>query len=187
MENLYKKEKEKVLIANELWFHYQQENGTVGEVLRGLSLTLYKGELLCLLGGNGAGKTTLLKILSGIKKPWRGNVKYVRKEPAGYLPQNTQSMFIKDTVEEELLDGADGDEARALDMAERMELTGFLKRHPYDLSGGETQRLAAAKLLLGQKKVLLMDEPTKGMDAWTKEQLGRHLKICAARESPFFW
>ena len=101
---IYKKEKEKVLIANELWFHYQQENGTVGEVLRGLSLTLYKGELLCLLGGNGAGKTTLLKILSGIKKPWRGNVKYVRKEPAGYLPQNTQSMFIKDTVEEELLD-----------------------------------------------------------------------------------
>ena len=173
---IYKKEKEKVLIANELWFHYQQENGTVGEVLRGLSLTLYKGELLCLLGGNGAGKTTLLKILSGIKKPWRGNVKYVRKEPAGYLPQNTQSMFIKDTVEEELLDGAGGDEARALDMAERMELTGFLKRHPYDLSGGETQRLAAAKLLLGQKKVLLMDEPTKGMDAWTKEQLGRHLE-----------
>lgn len=89
-------------------------------------------------------------------------------------------MFIKDTVEEELLDGADGDEARALDMAERMELTGFLKRHPYDLSGGETQRLAAAKLLLGQKKVLLMDEPTKGMDAWTKEQLGRHLKnLCS--------
>lgn len=177
---IYEKEKEKVLIANELWFHYQQENGTVGEVLRGLSLTLYKGELLCLLGGNGAGKTTLLKILSGIKKPWRGNVKYVRKEPAGYLPQNTQSMFIKDTVEEELLDGADGDEARALDMAERMELTGFLKRHPYDLSGGETQRLAAAKLLLGQKKVLLMDEPTKGMDAWTKEQLGRHLKnLCS--------
>lgn len=131
---IYKKEK--VLIANELWFHYQQENGTVGEVLRGLSLTLYKGELLCLLGGNGAGKTTLLKILSGIKKPWRGNVKYVRKEPAGYLPQNTQSMFIKDTVEEELQDGAGGDEARALDMAKRMELTGFLKRHPYDLSGG---------------------------------------------------
>lgn len=96
-------------------------------------------------------------------------------------------MFIKDTVEEELLDGADGDEARALDMAERMELTGFLKRHPYDLSGGETQRLAAAKLLLGQKKVLLMDEPTKGMDAWTKEQLDGILKICAARESPFFW
>lgn len=71
-----------------------------------------------------------------------------KKEPAGYLPQNTQSMFIKDTVEEELLDGADGDEAWALEMAERMELTGFLKRHPYDLSGGETQRLAAAKLLL---------------------------------------
>lgn len=150
----HREKREAVLSAKELWFHYQQENGTVGEVLRGLSLTLYKGELLCLLGGNGAGKTTLLKILSGIKKPWRGNVKYVRKEPAGYLPQNTQSMFIKDTVEEELLDGADGDEARALDMAERMELTGFLKRHPYDLSGGETQRLAAARLLLGQKKVL---------------------------------
>ena len=124
-ELIYRKEKEKVLIANELWFHYPQVNGTVGEVLRGLSLTLYKGELLCLLGGNGAGKTTLLKIFSGIKKPWRGNVKYVRKESAGYLPQNTQSMFIKDTVKEELLDGAGGAEARALDMAEQMELTGF--------------------------------------------------------------
>ncbi len=166
-----KKKRAAVLQAKEIWFSYQKENGTAEEVLRGLSLTLYKGELLCLLGGNGAGKTTLLKILSGIRKPWRGNVKYVEKEPTGYLPQNTQSMFVRDTVMEELMDGAGGDEARALDMAEQMELTGFLKRHPYDLSGGETQRLAAAKLLLGQKKVLLMDEPTKGMDAWTKEHL----------------
>lgn len=178
--DIHKEKRDAVLSAKEIWFSYQQENGTVGEVLRGLSLTLYKGELLCLLGGNGAGKTTLLKILSGIKKPWRGNIKYAKKEQTGYLPQNTQSMFVRDTVMEELMDGADGDEARAFAMAEQMELTEFLKRHPYDLSGGETQRLAAAKLLLGQKKVLLMDEPTKGMDAWTKEQLGRYLKnLCS--------
>ena len=172
-----KKSSPVVLTASELWFRYEEKGA---DILRGLSLGLEKGRLLCLLGGNGAGKTTLLKILCGIKTPFRGRVRAQKGERVGYLPQNTQAMFTKDTVEEELEDSADTKEA-ALKMAEQMELSGLLRQHPYDLSGGETQRLGLAKLLLGKYTILLLDEPTKGMDAWTKEQLGERLRgLCAS-------
>lgn len=166
------------LKAQELWFRYEE---TGADILRGLSLEIKKGQLLCLLGGNGAGKTTLLKLLSGLSKPYRGRVKLEKGERLGLLPQSTKAMFTMDTVREELLDSAEGDGQRMEQAAEQMELKGLYGQHPYDLSGGETQRLALAKLLLKDDTVLLLDEPTKGMDAYAKDHLAVHLKALAAR------
>ena len=140
-------------------------------------VTLREGELLCLLGGNGAGKTTLLQTLATFKKPYRGKVKLSKGQRLCMLPQNARSLFVADTVEKELLDGAEQDKAKAVQMAERLELTPLLVRHPYDLSGGEIQRLAVGKLLLREATVLLLDEPTKGLDAYAKAELAKLLQV----------
>ena len=171
------KKKDPVLAAEEVWFRYDE---TGADVLRGLDLELWRGELLCLLGGNGAGKTTLMKLLAGIKKPYRGKVRSAKDVKLCMLPQNALSLFTYDTVGRELLESADGDEAHARAMAEKLELDGLLERHPYDLSGGEVQRAAIAKLLLRRGNVLLLDEPTKGLDAYAKRQLAEMLRGVAA-------
>ena len=162
-----------VLEAKELWFRYSEKSA---DVLRGASISLKEGELFCLLGGNGAGKTTLFKMLASLAKPYRGKVKLAKDRTLCMLPQNARTLFVADTAEKELLDSADGDRAKAFEMAEKMELTELLSRHPYDLSGGETQRLALGKLLLRNANVLLLDEPTKGLDAYAKAELAKHLK-----------
>ena len=162
-----------VLEGKELWFRYNEKSA---DVLRGASIKLNKGELFCLLGGNGAGKTTLLKILAGLAKPYRGKTKLAKGQKLCMLPQNAKTLFVADTAEKELLDSSDGDRDLALKMAERLELTPLLARHPYDLSGGETQRLALGKLLLRNADVLILDEPTKGLDAYAKAGLAKILK-----------
>ena len=134
-----------VLEGKELWFRYTENSK---DILRGTDVTLHQGELLCLLGGNGAGKTTLMQTLANFKKPYRGKVKLAKGQRLCMLPQNARSLFVADTVEKELLDSAEQDKAKAVQMAERLELTPLLARHPYDLSGGEIQRLAVGKLLL---------------------------------------
>ena len=162
-----------VLEGKELWFRYTEKGK---DILRGTDVTLREGELLCLLGGNGAGKTTLLQTLATFKKPYRGKVKLARGQRLCMLPQNARSLFVADTVEKELLDSAEQDKAKAAQMAERLELTPLLARHPYDLSGGEIQRLAVGKLLLREATVLLLDEPTKGLDAYAKAELAQLLR-----------
>jgi energy-coupling factor transporter ATP-binding protein EcfA2 len=162
-----------VLSAHELWFRYGE---TERDVLRGLDINLYKGELMCLLGGNGAGKSTLLQALVGTLKPYRGKVSALKSEKVCMLPQNAKTLFVTDTVKGELLDCAEDDEAKAADMADRLELTALLARHPYDLSGGEIERLAIAKLLLRDADVLLLDEPIKGLDASAKQSLAELLQ-----------
>ena len=162
-----------VLEGKELWFRYTEKGK---DVLRGTDVTLHQGELLCLLGGNGAGKTTLLQALAGFRKPYRGKVKLAKGQRLCMLPQNARSLFVADTVEKELLDSAEQDKAKAVQMAEKLELTPLLTRHPYDLSGGETQRLAVGKLLLREATVLLLDEPTKGLDAYAKAELAQLLR-----------
>ena len=161
-----------VLEGKELWFRYTEKSK---DVLRGTDVTLHQGELLCLLGGNGAGKTTLMQALAGFRKPYRGKVKLAKGQRLCMLPQNARSLFMADTVEKELLDSAEQDKAKAVQMAERLELTPLLARHPYDLSGGEIQRLAVGKLLLREATVLLLDEPTKGLDAYAKAELAQLL------------
>ena len=159
--------------AKDLWFRYAEKGK---DVLRGADVTLYHGELLCLLGGNGAGKTTLLNVLAGTARAYRGKVKAEKGGRLCMLPQNVRSLFVADAVRQELLDSAEQDMARAQAMAARLELDDLMDRHPYDLSGGESQRLAVGKLLLRRGTILLLDEPTKGLDAYAKRQLAMLLQ-----------
>ncbi|MBQ1501576.1 MAG: ATP-binding cassette domain-containing protein, partial [Firmicutes bacterium] len=163
-EPLHPHGEETVLSVEEAWFKYDQEGR---DVLRGLSLELKKGEFLAVMGGNGAGKSTLLSLIAGLNKPYRGRVSPCCR--TALLPQNVQALFVKNTVAEELADTAGSlpPESRAEKVAEAVRLCrleGLLEQHPYDLSGGEQQRMAFAKLLLTEAPLLLLDEPTKGMD-----------------------
>lgn len=162
-EGLSAETKPCVLEAENIWFRYEQ-NGS--DIIKGMKLSLQKGEWLCLLGGNGTGKTTAIKVLSGLQKPYRGTV--TTREEIGYLPQNPQTLFVKKTVEADLREVLTGQqsekEERLRDMIKLCRLTGLEQRHPYDLSGGEQQRLGLAKVLLRQPGILLLDEPTKGLD-----------------------
>ena len=155
------------LTCDDLWFRYEKEST---DVVKGFSLNLHKGEFYALLGGNGAGKTTALKTISGLRTPYRGEVKLQGK--VGHLPQNPQTLFVKRTVREDLYEVFHGEKVskdmQDKEVARITELCGlreFLDRHPYDISGGEQQRTALAKVLLTAPDILLLDEPTKGFDA----------------------
>ncbi|MBU5479728.1 ABC transporter ATP-binding protein [Blautia sp. MSJ-19] len=195
-----KKKKEKPVIeVKDVWFRYEKDSP---DVVRDLSFQVKKGEFYALVGGNGTGKSTTLSLLSRIRAPYRGRIclegKDIRKFSdgelyngyLGVLPQNPQSLFLKKTVLEDLYSVIGGKKERrsqeypiAMQKEKAIEgivsltrLEGLLERHPYDLSGGEQQRLALAKVLLLRPKILLMDEPTKGMDAEYKEELGKILR-----------
>lgn len=152
-----------VLTCRGLWFRYGRMEP---DVVRGAEVNLYPGECVCLLGGNGSGKTTFLKLLAGILTPQEGTCRVLGEKikgsrpQIGYLPQDVETMFVTDSVHREMkLVGIPDD-----------RLT-----HPYDLSGGEKQQLALRKLLAAERRVLLLDEPGKGLDASAKEQLGELL------------
>lgn len=169
---------EVVLQAEDLWFRYEKDSP---DVVKGMQLTLKKGELYALLGGNGTGKTTALKLLSGLKVPYRGKVKIQGK--LGHLPQNPQTLFVKRTVREDLYEifrskhlSREEQDRKVSYVVELCELKPFLDRHPYDISGGEQQRTALAKVLLTEPDVLLLDEPTKGFDAEFKVTFAGILK-----------
>ena len=176
-EKKYSYAENKILEARELWHKYEKEGE---DVVKGLSIELHPGEFLALLGGNGTGKTTSLKLLAGLVKPYRGEAE--RKGKIGLLPQNPQSLFVKKTVREDLFELFEGKrvektayEKRVAYMVQLCQLEKLLDRHPYDLSGGEQQRVALAKVLLTGPDALLLDEPTKGLDAEFKETLAEIL------------
>ena len=165
------------------------------DVLKNLSLRAKAGEIFAVLGGNGSGKTTLLDCLAGLSKPYAGTVKICGKKikeykngslyrgVLSYLPQDPKTVFVQDTLGEDLTAlcravGLPGDEAEKTvgSLTERFGVDGLLQRHPYDLSGGEQQKAALVKMLLSGPRVLLMDEPTKGMDAQAKLTLGDTLR-----------
>ena len=156
-----------------VWFKYER---TLPDVLRGCGISARFGEIVCVVGGNGAGKSTLLKALAGVKNPYRGTV--MRNGKVCLLPQDARLLFSKKTVREELSDAlSDSDDPeRIAETAERCGISALLDRHPYDLSGGETQRAALAKLLLAEPRILLLDEPTQGLDAGAKAELCNLLK-----------
>ena len=165
--------------ARECAFRYER---TGPQVLEDASLSLYKGRIHALLGGNGCGKTTLLKLLAGIHHPQRGKVKASGALRRAYLPQDPKALFACDSVAEELHEwhsrfGYDSEEERRV--AVRFGLDAMLKRHPYDLSGGQQQQLALAKLLLTKPDVLFLDEPTKGFDAVSAAQATRIIRALA--------
>lgn len=183
----------------DVWFRYEKDSP---DVIQDLSLEVKKGEFYGLVGGNGTGKSTTLSLLGRVHQPYSGRI-YLdgkdlrsfsdRKLYCGYLgvmPQNPQSIFLKKTVLEDLYSVIGGKKEKPSNeypismkkekaiegIVSLTHLEGLLERHPYDLSGGEQQRLALAKVLLLRPKILLMDEPTKGMDAEYKEELGSILK-----------
>lgn len=171
-------EKEKVLEAKEISFRYSKNSH---DVLNNLSFSACKGELLAILGANGSGKSTLVKLLSAIARPYSGNIKVNSRKIEKYkpvelyktisvLPQNVQALFTSKTVRSELEEIS----IKESDVKKIMLLLGLERlseSHPYDLSGGEQQRLALAKVLLKETQIIIMDEPTKGMDAEFKSVL----------------
>ena len=177
---------EAAVTARDLWFKYEKD---LPDVVKGLSLTVRRGEFLALLGGNGTGKTTSLKLLSGLLQPCRGELETVGR--LGVLPQNPQALFVKKTVREDLFELLKGrslsraaQEAQVARVVTLCCLDELLDRHPYDLSGGEQQRAALAKILLLEPDVLLLDEPTKGLDAGFKQTLAEILQRLLRRGVP---
>lgn len=180
--------KEVVIEAKEVWFRYERE---LPDVVRDLSFQVTQGELFCILGGNGTGKSTTLSLISGIRKPYRGKIllkgQDIRKKKnaelaggiLGVLPQNPQDLFVKDTVLEDLKEMFEGwsrekrkeEETLLAQVIADTQIEHLLKMHPYDLSGGEQQRAALAKVLLLEPEILLLDEPTKGLDGFYKQKL----------------
>ncbi len=178
--------------AKNLWFRYEK---TSPDVLRGVGFKVYQGEIYSILGGNGTGKTTLLQVLASLDKAYKGGVKINGRKLKEYqgqslyrknlalLPQNPEQIFLKETVEEDYQHylkvlGFTKEEAKGkMDtIVEKFHLEALLSSHPYDLSGGEQQKCALGKLLLGEPTLIFLDEPTKGLDAISKENLLAILK-----------
>lgn len=148
----------------DVWFRYKKESE---DIIKNLWMKVNKGEIFSVLGGNGSGKTTMLSLISGINRPTRGKV-LIKENSIGALPQNPQCLFTKNTVLKDLLDIADNEED-VIKMAKLCQISELLDNHPYDLSGGEQQRVALCKVLLKSPEVILLDEPTKGFDAQFKK------------------
>jgi energy-coupling factor transport system ATP-binding protein len=172
-----------IISVKNLHFLYHKEEEWI---LKELDFTLQKGETYALLGGNGSGKSTLLKMISGILKPSKGKITLHKQplktwkqkelaEKIGYLPQNPKLFFIQDTVEKEIRDTmrqwGKTDEFELERLLDLLGISHLRNQHPYDLSGGELQKAALACLLLREPEILLLDEPTKGLDPISKENL----------------
>ena len=159
------------------WFRYSKNER---DVIKSLNLEVKKGEILSVFGGNGSGKTTMLSLIAGINTLIRGKILINGKNISkirnlydgilGLLPQNPQSMFVKNTVLYDLLD-IESDEEKVKEMADLCGINRILNQHPFDLSGGEQQRVALCKILLKNPEIVLLDEPTKGCDIQFKEEL----------------
>lgn len=160
-----KTDNEYAVELKDIWFRYGR---TLPDVIKGLNLKIHKGEIYAILGGNGVGKSTAMSVLCGINKPYRGKIKIQGHKnlpvPIRSLPQNPQTLFVKNTVREELSEVSKNNRDTK-NIVSLCELDGLLDRHPYDLSGGEQQRTALAKVLLTKPRILILDEPTKGLDA----------------------
>ena len=179
-----------VIKLKNLYFRYAKN---ADDVLRGLNLELEEGKLHCLLGGNGSGKSTTLKAICEIIKPQSGKVKIADNCRAAMVPQNPQALFTEISCEEEVLEGLcyqkleiEEKVQRTEEMLKLMEIEHLRKANPYDLSGGEQQRLALAKVMVSNPDILLLDEPTKGLDPFFKQTLGRILRsLCKENKTIF--
>lgn len=175
------------LECKNIWQRYEKDSP---DILKGCDLAVRKGECYGLLGSNGGGKSTLLRVICGLCKPYMGAVSLFGKKQKAYkngslfremlafLPQEPVTMFVKESVREDLLQSADENAVKKI--AERMEIEPLLDRQPWDLSGGEIQKCAFAKILLADPKIIVLDECTKGMDSFAKKALGDVLESLKA-------
>ena len=162
-----------------VYFKYQK-NGR--DILSDLSMKVYDGEIFAILGGNGSGKTTALGVIAGLLRAYAGDIKIFGKKSSEYknqtlyknclsmLFQDVQTLFLKNTVYEELVD------VGGKDFSLPYDISSLYSKHPYDLSGGEQQLVALAKVLLTKPRILLLDEPTKGLDGGVKKQISDVIK-----------
>lgn len=169
---------EPILELKDVWFRYEKNSD---DILKGLSFKVHENEFYAIVGGNGVGKSTALSVISKINKPYRGKVFINDDTKVAVMPQNPQSLFLKKSVLEELYDAVfDVEKEKRKNEIEYViklcELDNLLENHPYDLSGGEQQRVALAKMLLRKPDLLVLDEPTKGLDACFKRKLATILK-----------
>ena len=147
-------------------------------VLDGVDLDVRRGEIVALEGPNGSGKTTLARIAAGLLEPQAGTVDV--RGRAGYLAQDPGRYLVKETALEEVALAVNRDEQRAREALERVGLGWAAARHPRDLSSGERQRLALAAVAVAAPDVLILDEPTRGLDPERKAELGARLEEYAA-------
>ncbi|MBQ0141049.1 MAG: energy-coupling factor ABC transporter ATP-binding protein [Kurthia sp.] len=173
----------KLLEVNDVWFRYAKDSE---DIVRGLNFNLYEGQFLSVLGGNGTGKSTALGLIAGLLTPHRGKIMLANKNLKKYknnelytswiamLPQDPTTLLVEKEVASEFSAITDDEDAiqRVIDM---LQLHPLLKQHPYDLSGGEQQKVALGKVLLKNPKLLILDEPTKGLDGESKRILAKIL------------
>lgn len=179
-KTLSDKIKVRTVLAKGLHFRYNKEDK---DILCGLDFEAYEGEFCTVIGANGAGKSTFLMNLSGYLKPQRGFVKIAEDKKVTALVQNVMSLFSKETVMEELSESIapnatdEREENSTFASIVRIcHVENLLKCHPYDISGGERQRVAIAKALLTKPDILILDEPTRGLDAHFKRELAYIIK-----------
>ena len=181
-----------VVELKSIWFRYEAK---MPDILEDVSIKIFENEIFTIVGGNGSGKTTLLNVIAGANYAYSGKIiirgKNIKKYKNGslykkcvaYLPQNPQTVFIKQTLMEDYLELisvlAKEKEMLVKDIervAKLLHIEELLNRHPYDLSGGEQQKAAFAKILLLEPRIILLDEPTKGIDAFAKREMISILK-----------
>lgn len=174
----------KVIEMKNVYFRYEKEGH---DILRGLNLSVYQNEMFCILGGNGAGKTTAINNIAGLAQPYRGKIfidgidvikkrSYLDHNYLAYLPQNPTLLFAKDSVIEELSVDTTIEDEYLTELIREFKIEHLLQQHPYDLSGGEQQKVALIKILLKNPQIILLDEPTKGLDYTAKTHLANILK-----------
>lgn len=181
----------------DVWFRYEKNTP---DIAKGISFKIYKNECFTILGGNGTGKTTALNLIADILKPYRGEIFVLGKKLRSYLnnslykncltllSQNPQNVFLEDTLLNDYSEvckamGYSKDEAKneIEKLSQMFGISHLLSSHPYDLSGGEQQKAALLKVLLLKPQILLLDEPSKGIDAYSKKTLCSIIKDLKAQ------